>query len=163
MYTRSDSDEGEKMKKRLVVYALFAIPLGIFTWYSISSTATVLVTWVIAALSVAAYEINQSGKPAKSAIAVAVFWLASVFVYTLYWAGIVFLGYGGEQLKYLQVGISPDWLIQDFQFYQHTIFPHLVQYGLVALMVGSLLGAGTGWLLTESGLLRHQVMKKIQQ
>jgi hypothetical protein len=151
------------MKKRLVVYVLFTIPLAIFTWYSTSLPTIVLVTWAIVALSVAAYEINQSGKPATSAIAVAVFWLVSVFVYTLYWAGSVFLGYGGEQLKYLQVGASPDWLIQDFQFYQHAIFPHLVQYSLIALIVGSLLGAGLGWFLIKSGLLQRQVLQKNQE
>jgi len=145
------------MKKRLAIYALFAFPLAVFTWYTISSGVTARIVWVISAVAIAVYETRQSGQSVKSALAVTIFWLVGLTIYTLYWAGIVFSGNGGEQLTYLQIGMSPDWLIQDLQFYQHTMLRYLASYGLFALMVGPLLGAGTGWFLQQ------RVLQKIQQ
>ena len=153
------------MKKRLIIYLSLAIPLAVFTWYSVSiGTEALAAVWVMIALAITVYEIKQSGKPLKSAFAVTSFWLAAITAYTLFWAGIVFLGYGGEQLTYLQIGMSPDWLIQDLQFYQHTMLPYLTKsYGLLALGVGPLLGGGAGWLLIRSGLLQHSTLQKKQQ
>ena len=150
------------MKKRLAIYVLFALPLAIFTWYAAPITMVVLAIWGITALAITLYEINQSGKPTRSALAVTIFWLVSITVYTLYWAGIVFLGYGGEQLEYLKIGLSPDWFIRDWQFYRYTILPHLVKYGLLAMMIGSLLGGGVGRLLIQSRLFSPRGLQKIR-
>lgn len=140
------------MRKRLAIYGVLALLLAIFTWYATPLTMVVLAVWGITALVITLYEIKESGNPMRSALAVTIFWQVSVTIYTLYWAGIVFLGYGGEQLEYLKVGLSPDWWIRDWQFYRHTMLPHLVKYGLLALMIGLLLGGGVGWLLVQSGL-----------
>jgi len=144
------------MKKRLATYALFAILLGISTWYImfIPSELPVIAVWVITALVITVYEIRQSGKPTLSALAVTGFWLASLTVYTSYWAAIIFLGFGGEQLTQFQIGMSPDWLIVDLQFYRHTMLAYLLNIGSIVLIIGPLLGGGAGWLLIQSSLLQ---------
>lgn len=151
------------MKRRLAIYVLCALPLAIFTWYAARITMLALAMWGITALAITLYEIKQSGKPTMSALAVTVFWQASITFYTLYWAGIVFLGFGGEQLEHLKIGLSPDWLVRDWQFYRHTILPHLADYGLLALMLGPLLGVGVGWLFVQSGLDSAGGVQEVQQ
>jgi hypothetical protein len=105
------------MRKRLAIYGVLASLLAIFTWYATPLTMVVLAVWGMTALVITLYEIRESGHPARSALAVAIFWQMSVTVYTLHWAGIVFLGYGGAQLEYLKVGLSPDWWIREVYSY----------------------------------------------
>ena len=149
------------MKKRLFAYLLSALPLAILTWYLPMNT--MLVVWGSASLAVILFEIRRSGRPELSALAITLFWLTGLSTYILYWAGVVFAGYGGEQLVYLQIGRSADWLAQDLQFFQHTMLPHWLQYGLIVLLSGPLCGAGPGWLLTRSGLLRQSLTQQVRR
>lgn len=159
------------MKTRFALYALLAVPFGILSWvraaewlpaplgsYPFETTAVV---WLLAGLAIAVYETRQSRRPALTAAAVALFWLAALLAMDLYWAGVVFLGYGGEQLSQFQIGSSPTWLMDDLQFYRHTMLPFLLTYGALFLVAGPLFGGLAGWLLLRSGLLKPAQLESI--
>lgn len=132
------------MKKRYIFYVLFSILLGIFTWY-VPSPAT----WLIAALGVGYLEVIHSRRPSISALVVTLVWLGGLLIYALYWAGVIILGFGGEQLIYLKMSTSPDWAGQYWQFILYTLLPHLLKYGLLGLVIAPILGFGSGWLVLK--------------
>lgn len=145
------------MAYRYIFYSIIAVAFAILQWYSPIWGDFLFdllpwwwihhVIWMIPALCVALAEIHLSRRVHHSAFVTAIFWLTAILLYYLYYIGTV-----------MWPGDEPYELIELLLFIRSAILPSIVQWGLIALIGGLVLGYGVNacylffvrrWLHTE--------------
>jgi hypothetical protein len=151
--------------KRLLVYSLIGIVFGVLDWYGLQvllrgtytlSQGNLVVqvmgdvanwaAWLLPAFPAAVYEAWRSGKALWSGMAVVTVWLSAVVAYYLYYAYLLaFVGLN-EMQDLLVFRPHPIYFGQLWSStLRDLIFRHIWERGLVALVVGFIVGGLAGW------------------
>lgn len=123
---------------RYIFYFILAVAFALFDWYSLWVDVLPLswwwihyAIWMIPALCVALAEIHLSRRIHRSAFVTAIFWLTTILVYYLYYIGTV-----------MWPSDEPYECIELLLFIRAAILPSIVEWGLIALIGGLVLGYG---------------------
>ena len=131
-----------RMKKRYLFYFALASVFATFYWYSPLWGKYLLLPnwdwlnyffWLIPATGVALYEVHVSQCVRQSAIVTALFWFTTILIYYMCYLIAVFAG--EDYFTFYDVVV----------FATAAIVPKIIQWGVVAILGGILIGGSLSW------------------
>jgi hypothetical protein len=132
------------------IYLLTAFVFGVVEWFSplvnlVPQLARAMhgwlayIVWLIPGLIVAIIEVRRSSKATIVCLQPAVFLFTSIVAYYAAYAWDVFVIGGKSGLADLAIGESAK-PIEQWRFFVGSIFPEMVEWGVIAIMTGIALG-----------------------